>query len=302
MDFSSSESWLDLIVIAIAIIAFITGLISIFKLLNAPLEAKNEPVSKDPPEKWTKTTPGSTQPKTVTTPSTRPPSSTKPVIEKIKEKQEPPKTVAEKFSSPIVNKPLSTKPTPPPEKKKDEPPTPRAKKADSSKEKKIFELPVTAHVVEPTVPKRKSFLGRITQRKSSAKTTVHQSLQTSGARSTKNPELIPEKLTLRSANSMSLSLRNNGGKLIYRKITLGKNNELDVQYQPSSAKIKTIMEEYPNGSSITFYLDGKHVISRTYQFNVHFLDMDGNEYSQKISGLGKEYPIVEQPVRHMAKK
>jgi len=112
-----------------------------------------------------------------------------------------------------------------------------------------------------------------------------------------SPELIPEKLTLRSAASINLMLKVKGNKLVYRKIRQGSYNELKIQYhpQPGANKADTKKNEYPTGNSLVFSINGENVTSKTYQFTVYYGDTKGNIYSQQIAGLGKEFPIVDQP-------
>lgn len=111
------------------------------------------------------------------------------------------------------------------------------------------------------------------------------------------PKLIAEQLTLKTTDSMLLLLRNDGGKLVYRKVQSGPNNQLKVRYQPPERRLNLMLEEFPEGSSIGFMLEGEGVINKTYQFTIHYGDMSGNRYRQQVSGLGKEYPIVEAPVK-----
>lgn len=112
-----------------------------------------------------------------------------------------------------------------------------------------------------------------------------------------SPELIPEKLTLRSPESINLVLKVKGNKLIYRKISQGSYNELKIKYQPTLNKSEVRKNEYPTGNSLVFSINGDKVITKTYQFTIFYGDMAGNVFSQQVAGLGREYPIVDKPVK-----
>lgn len=109
------------------------------------------------------------------------------------------------------------------------------------------------------------------------------------------PELIAEKLTLRSPESINLTLKVKGNKLVYRKLSHGSYNELRINHQPTLNRNEARRNEYPTGNSLTFSINGENVISKTYQFTIYFGDMAGNVFSQQVAGLGKEYPIVDKP-------
>jgi hypothetical protein len=109
------------------------------------------------------------------------------------------------------------------------------------------------------------------------------------------PELIPEKLTLRSSQSINLVLKVKGNKLIYQKISQGSYNELAIKYQSPATTSDFRKNEYATGNSLVFSITGEKVTTKTYQFTVFFKDAEGNTYSQQVAGLGREYPIVDKP-------
>lgn len=111
------------------------------------------------------------------------------------------------------------------------------------------------------------------------------------------PRLKGEQLTLDSPNRLLFRLKNEGHKLIYKKIQAGPNNELNITYEPPQRRINMMLEEYDQGEIITFSLTGTNVISQTYHFTIYYGDMTGNFYTQQIGGLGKEFPIVDAPVK-----
>ena len=109
----------------------------------------------------------------------------------------------------------------------------------------------------------------------------------------------PGQLRLESASRLLLTLKNEGGKVIYRRVSVGPNNEVTVTHVLAAQPLNSLLPEYPTGSEIHFHLDADNVIGRTFQFTLYYGDLQGNLYRQDVSGLGKEYPIVD-PVVHIA--
>ncbi|MDX2245380.1 MAG: hypothetical protein SF052_01285 [Bacteroidia bacterium] len=111
------------------------------------------------------------------------------------------------------------------------------------------------------------------------------------------PRLKGDQLTLESPSKLLFRLKNEGHKLIYKKIQTGPNNELNIVYEPPQRRMNLMLEEYDQNEILTFSLTGTNVISQTYHFIIHYGDMAGNFYTQQIAGLGREFPIVEAPVK-----
>lgn len=81
--------------------------------------------------------------------------------------------------------------------------------------------------------------------------------------------------------------------MIFKRVAQGPDNEVTVTHVLDSQPLKTLLPEYPTGSSLFLHLDADNVISRTFQFTIYYGDLQGNLFRQDVSGLGKEYPIVE---------
>ena len=112
----------------------------------------------------------------------------------------------------------------------------------------------------------------------------------------KTPFLKPDRLILVAPNVLSLTLINQGGNLVFEKITPGPNNELQVSFEPINGRSdgKSVM---PTGSNLRISIKGEQVIYKTYQFVIEYRDLKGQMYRQQIAGMGKEYPIVEDAVK-----
>jgi len=80
-------------------------------------------------------------------------------------------------------------------------------------------------------------------------------------------------------------------------VSPGPNNEVTITHVQSAQPLNSLLPEYPKNSSIHFHLDADNVIARTFQFTLYYGDLQGNLYRQDISGLGKEYPIVDPVVK-----
>lgn len=108
---------------------------------------------------------------------------------------------------------------------------------------------------------------------------------------------VADKLQLESASRLLLQLKNTGAKVIYKRVSPGPNNEVTITNVQAAQPLNSLLPEYPKDSSIHFHLDADNVIGRTFQFTLYYGDLQGNLYRQDISGLGKEYPIVDPVVK-----
>lgn len=108
---------------------------------------------------------------------------------------------------------------------------------------------------------------------------------------------VADKLQLESASRLLLQLKNTGAKVIYKRVSPGPNNEVTISNVQAAQPLNSLLPEYPKDSSIHFHLDADNVIGRTFQFTLYYGDLQGNLYRQDISGLGKEYPIVDPVVK-----
>ena len=108
---------------------------------------------------------------------------------------------------------------------------------------------------------------------------------------------VAEQLRLESASRLVLSLKNTGAKVIFKRVSPGPNNEVTVTHVQEAQPTNSLLPEYPKDSSIFFHLDADNVIGRTFQFTLYYGDLQGNLYRQDVSGLGKEYPIIDPVVK-----
>lgn len=114
---------------------------------------------------------------------------------------------------------------------------------------------------------------------------------------TNSEGFVADKLQLKSASRLHLSLKNTGAKVIYKRVSPGPDNEVTITHVDSAQPLNSLLPEYPKDSDIHFHLDADNVIGRTFQFTLYYGDLQGNLYRQDISGLGKEYPIVDPVVK-----
>lgn len=108
---------------------------------------------------------------------------------------------------------------------------------------------------------------------------------------------VADKLQLESGSRLLLQLKNTGAKVIFKRVSPGPNNEVTITHVQAAQPLNSLLPEYPKDSSIHFHLDADNVIGRTFQFTLYYGDLQGNLYRQDISGLGKEYPIVDPVVK-----
>lgn len=106
--------------------------------------------------------------------------------------------------------------------------------------------------------------------------------------------LIAAGLQLEGSNLLKLTLKNTGPKVIFKRIKTGTDNEVKVEHLRHLAPLNTILPEYPTGTFIGIALTSDQILDATYQFTIYYGDLQGNLYRQEISGLGKEYPIIEK--------
>ncbi|MEZ4772671.1 MAG: hypothetical protein R3D00_05755 [Bacteroidia bacterium] len=262
MDFSSTESWFDITVAVVSVAAVIIGLVTIRKMLKEESLSLKQPL---------------VQPE-ITLPESPGYSRTKSVIETIEEKnkkENPPETTASRLKkSETAPSPVKASP-------------------------KIIAIP------EPRNREKQGisdiFFNRF-RRKISTQTgksliITTDEVLTKPPKHHVPPRLKGDQLTLESPNKLLFRLKNEGHKLIYKKIQAGPNNELNITYEPPQRRINMLLEEYDQGEIISFSLTGTNVISQTYHFTIHYGDMNGNYYTQQIGGLGREFPIVDAPVK-----
>ncbi|MEL7341329.1 MAG: hypothetical protein AAGM67_12675, partial [Bacteroidota bacterium] len=81
------------------------------------------------------------------------------------------------------------------------------------------------------------------------------------------------------------------------RVSAGPNNEVTITHVKEAQPTNSLLPEYPQDSSINFHLEADNVIGRTFQFTLYYGDLQGNLYRQDVSGLGKEYPIIDPVVK-----
>jgi hypothetical protein len=108
------------------------------------------------------------------------------------------------------------------------------------------------------------------------------------------PRLDVDKVRALGSERLRLTLRNNGGTMIFQDVKVGEFNEMEVAYTPPIYREK---ESFAQGSALNFTLQCQQMERGTYHFFVAFRDDEGQLYQQEIAGLGTEPPIIEQPFR-----
>ncbi|MEZ4827870.1 MAG: hypothetical protein R3C61_16525 [Bacteroidia bacterium] len=264
MDLSSTETWVDFAVALISVAAVIIGLVTVRKMLKEESRSisQKSPILPEVPEKEN--------------PEKMAPSAKKETISEKLQREMHLETVAAKIEkkrtpSPALSAEPKVIPIPPP-------PVYRDKKSISDKLFGRFRRKVTAQTGKSHIITTSEVL-------------------TKPPKEHIPPRLKGEQLSLVSPNKLLFRLKNEGHKLIYKKIQTGPNNELNVTYEPPVRRMNLMLEEYDQGEIITFSLTGSNVISQTYHFIIHYGDMAGNFYTQQIGGLGREFPIVDAPVK-----
>jgi hypothetical protein len=102
------------------------------------------------------------------------------------------------------------------------------------------------------------------------------------------PRLEAVELVLLSADELRLSLQNQGGELYLLSFDPADHNEVVIHIEENQRR-------YPEGAALRFRLIGRRIVTRTYQFLVHYSDAAGQLYRQEIAGMGREKPILEAP-------
>lgn len=108
---------------------------------------------------------------------------------------------------------------------------------------------------------------------------------------------MADQLRLESGSRLVLALKNTGPKVIFKRVSAGPNNEVTITHVKEAQPTNSLLPEYPQDSSISFHLEADNVIGRTFQFTLYYGDLQGNLYRQDVSGLGKEYPIIDPVVK-----
>ncbi|RMG22872.1 MAG: hypothetical protein D6730_15640 [Bacteroidetes bacterium] len=120
-----------------------------------------------------------------------------------------------------------------------------------------------------------------------------------------HPQLEFERIFQRERNGSSclqILLKNTGQSLFYQGFKVGKKSELNVQYLPQDsqqgqekAAADGRGDEYPTGTSLTFFLCGPVLQDSYYDILLHYTDRHGNAFLQRVSGLGHRPPVVDPP-------
>lgn len=291
MDFSSVETWFDLTVALVSIVAVVIGIVTVRRMLKEEAAMKQQ-LSADT---------GTAQKTWESNGSVR----KKPVIEKVKEtaslqretvagkfmtrnNEDQSRTTVNNFVSTPENAPEASIPVVTPERVTS--PAPRKNRPSADKKEKQ-----DPGFVDKLRSRFQRKIKSVNNHKGHVITTDE--ILTKPPKEHIPPLLQAERLNLEAANKLVLRLKNKGHKLIYKKIQLGANNELNVVYEPPTRRMNLMLEEYDQGETLTFTLTGTNVISQTYQFTIYYGDMEGNNYIQQIAGMGREYPIVDQRVK-----
>ena len=114
------------------------------------------------------------------------------------------------------------------------------------------------------------------------------------------PSLAFERIFQREKDGkacLQLLLKNIGQSLTYEGIKLARKNELAIEYLPldlrQDATKANTSDEYPTGTSLTFFLSGLHLDDAYYDMLIKYTDLKGNSYRQRVSGLGNSEPVVD---------